>query len=413
MKFTRALNAQNLYRMTKFNWFAHTKRRLVISPAEANVASRGFPIVEATDIIKPPPPPECDPSLLEGIIPPEPIKYNPTHPDWKEIPCLKYDSNDLLVLGLSQAQVVTKTLFIKNALPDKIEALAENPSENIQNLLERIVYTSNIFDAIQVKLPKRKDPKRPAWVFPRDYGIPDVRKSRNMVVSMLHLCELLSGPSISQQRQIIQNGLIKAFIEKDDEVVMFNSTIDFMIMAKNSLTPIDNPENFSEIALPDLYPLNSLAGLQKEHIYQINDLYPVAAESPFRNIHTIFVYHDVEKVKNLSELPVTQHQIEGRLLMKSFLAAVANAKQKYGGRVKDLSEPITIQCIHINRGSFSFSVFQLNTMDIHGTNDKCNYWWSTPQINLFEKALYENGIPIMTGFNPDVFKYFLAFYKNM
>lgn len=40
----------------------------------------------------------------------------------------------------------------------------------------RIIYTSNIFDAHQEKLPKRKDPTRPAWVFPRDYGITNCRK---------------------------------------------------------------------------------------------------------------------------------------------------------------------------------------------------------------------------------------------
>lgn len=33
-----------------------------------------------------------------------------------------------------------------------------------------------MYDATQQKLPVRKDPLRPAWNFPRDYGITDVRK---------------------------------------------------------------------------------------------------------------------------------------------------------------------------------------------------------------------------------------------
>lgn len=40
----------------------------------------------------------------------------------------------------------------------------------------RIIYTSNVFDAHQEKLPKRKDPARPAWVFPRSFGITNCRK---------------------------------------------------------------------------------------------------------------------------------------------------------------------------------------------------------------------------------------------
>ena len=33
-----------------------------------------------------------------------------------------------------------------------------------------------IYDAQQVKLSKLKDPDRPAWVFPRVYGITSTRK---------------------------------------------------------------------------------------------------------------------------------------------------------------------------------------------------------------------------------------------
>lgn len=35
---------------------------------------------------------------------------------------------------------------------------------------------SNVYDAMQVVLPKRKDPERPAWNFARDYGIDAKRK---------------------------------------------------------------------------------------------------------------------------------------------------------------------------------------------------------------------------------------------
>lgn len=35
---------------------------------------------------------------------------------------------------------------------------------------------SNVYDAMQVVLPVKKDPERPAWRFARDYGIDSKRK---------------------------------------------------------------------------------------------------------------------------------------------------------------------------------------------------------------------------------------------
>lgn len=42
--------------------------------------------------------------------------------------------------------------------------------------ISRSIMYSHIYDAQQVKLPVRKDPERPAWNFPRDYGINAKRK---------------------------------------------------------------------------------------------------------------------------------------------------------------------------------------------------------------------------------------------
>lgn len=117
-------------------------------------------------------------------------------------------------------------------------------------------------------------------------------------------------------------------------------------------------------------------------------------------------------MKNFTELPVTENQLLARSLMKSFIAAAACAKHKFGNDVKDLPEPITIQCVQTNGQTFHLSVFQLNTLNIDGIDGKCNLWWSMPQLNLYEKADYENSKPIVTNYNPEVFKRILAFYKN-
>lgn len=100
-------------------------------------------------------------------------------------------------------------------------------------------------------------------------------------------------------------------------------------------------------------------------------------------------------------------------MIKSFTAAAANARQKYGPDVKHLPEPIIVQCIESNGKNFHFSVFQLNTLDINKIEGIRNFWWSSPTLQLYEKACYEVGKPILTGYNPEVVKKLIAFYKNI
>lgn len=76
----------------------------------------------------------------------------------------------MLLLGLDQAKVLTKTVEIQKELPNKLR----NPSDvtqEINNHVKDIILSSHVFDAEQQKLPIVKDPLRPAWVFPRTYGI--------------------------------------------------------------------------------------------------------------------------------------------------------------------------------------------------------------------------------------------------
>lgn len=118
-------------------------------------------------------------------------------------------------------------------------------------------------------------------------------------------------------------------------------------------------------------------------------------------------------MKNLTEIPVKQDQLLARSLIESFTTAATHAQQKYGESVEELPEPLTVQCVQLDGQKFHFSVFQLNTLNIEGKEGKMNYWWSAPQINLFERAGYENARPVFEGYNPEVFKTMLAFYKNV
>lgn len=135
-------------------------------------------------------------------------------------------------------------------------------------------------------------------------------------------------------------------------------------------------------------------------------------KSPFVNPHTLFILYDSEHVKNITELPVTENQIHAHSLTKSFTVAAACARQRFGSNVKELPEPIVVQCVQSDGQDFHFSVYQLNTLDIDGTQGIRNFWWSKPTIKLYQEAKYENGQPCVKECNSEVFKRFLAFYKN-
>ncbi|KAK0177758.1 hypothetical protein PV328_001773 [Microctonus aethiopoides] len=414
MKLTQALWNQHLGRMIKRNWFAHGKQILGDTLTETALASKGIEITDAQEFLKKPHAfPRIDPDeLFSGCVVRRPLSKDEDHPDWKKRPCMRHNNYDLLVQGVDQAQLLTKTLIVKNTLPDEVENLVEDTTEELDNLLTKIIYSSSIFDAQQVKLPKKKDPLRPAWIFARDYGINDVRKSYHLAQKMIQVCESLCGLELAQERQIIHNGLVQLSLEKENELLIFNSTMDMLMMSTKGLKPMESDKDISHATFPDIYPLSPVISLHSDHFYQVVDSFPVSKESPFANSHTLFVIHDCEKVKNFTELPVTENQLLARSLTKSFIAAAACAKQKFGNDVKDLPEPITIQCVQTNGRTFHLSVFQLNTLNIDGIDGKCNLWWSMPQLNLYEKAEYENSKPIVTNYNPEVFKRILAFYKN-
>lgn len=83
----------------------------------------------------------------------------------------------MLLEGLDQAQVLLKTLAV-DGLPNKVEQLLSKsniPDASDQSVRNSIL-TANLFDAEQKKLAIRKDPNRPAYVLPRDYGITDSRR---------------------------------------------------------------------------------------------------------------------------------------------------------------------------------------------------------------------------------------------
>lgn len=83
----------------------------------------------------------------------------------------------MLIYGQKQAQTLTKTLLV-NELPENIQKLAKDAeiTNETDTQLKNSILQAHLFDAHQEKLAVLKDPERPMWVYPRLWGITDLRK---------------------------------------------------------------------------------------------------------------------------------------------------------------------------------------------------------------------------------------------
>nr|XP_003701026.1 PREDICTED: 39S ribosomal protein L37, mitochondrial [Megachile rotundata] len=407
MKFTQVLYKIHIGKAVRYLWQHQRERRVMPTKAESILTRMGLQVKDAKDIVAEP---KCYPifEFEEGT---DLNTVNTTQTDLGDQSCLTYEDHNVLQAGVPQACLLTNTVQLDNKLPEKIEELFTDIPDDVNKLLRRIVYTSTIYDPQQVKLPIVKDPERPAWVFPRTYGITSTRKMHNLTKRFLQLCEMLSGLNIAQHRAVVHDGICCVGIDKEDDFIQFSLKMDMMMTSTRSLSPIMNVNTNNEFDMPNIYPLHHCISLTKANVRK-SDMYPINMKTPIVNdIHTIFINYDPEEVKNLTELPVTENQIYARSMMKSFTAAAGCARQKFGENVKELPEPVVVQCIQSDGQNFQFSVYQLNTLDMDSKNIR-NYWWAEPFIKLYESAQYDEGKPCVQEYNKEVFKRFLAFYRN-
>ncbi|KAJ4435100.1 hypothetical protein ANN_23675, partial [Periplaneta americana] len=349
---------------------------------------------------------------------PPPLPRDHTHPMYHERCCLMYKDHNVLLRGLDQGKILTKTVEIKSGLPVEVENLMgalELPEQD--TLVQRCILKSHLFDAMQVKLPKIHDPERPAWVFPRVYGIAAHRRNNLMSSKLIQLCEFACGNTSAaiSSRALVQDAVVFVPFEKDGDLIQMELTVDFMLCGATPLKPYADAaevQKTQDIELPDLYPIKHTITLETEHIYEIKNVFPVRQGSRYPHIHTAVINYDETQVKNIYETPVTEEQVLGRTLLKSFATAAAQAQQRYGTNVKDLPEPVTVQCVQTDGRLFHFAVLQLNTLDLDGTEGKKNIFWTLPRISLFESCMYVKGKPSLEGYNAEVFNRLLAFYSS-
>lgn len=407
MKFTQILYKQHIGRQIKRLWYAKRERKISDSMVEQHLSTLGIQVKDPLEVIAPKK--ERKRKLEINCSKPK-IAFD-EKPDSKARTCLIFKDHNVLQLGVQQAQILTNTVCLSQSFSNYIQSPLPHLPEYVDDVVKRALYTSNIFDASQELLPKRKDPERPAWVFPRNYGITECRKMQNLSRKLLQICESLSGPDIAQKRFILYNGITQLNFDKESNLIQFILRSDVMVMSASPLKPVESSNSNMEIDLPNICPMHYTISLDKINVYKTEDIYPVSTTSPWINAHTIFVHYDPVEVKNLTGLPVTEDQIISRSLMKSYTIAASCARQRFGLSVKKLPEPITVQCIQSDGKNYHFFVFQLNSLDVNDDRVK-NFWYTLPSSALYEKAQYDNARPVVEGYNPEVFRKILAFYRN-
>ncbi|KAK5647641.1 hypothetical protein RI129_002533 [Pyrocoelia pectoralis] len=387
MKLYGLLFRQHIGWHFKKHWRIQGKKVAVNTEIAKILAEKGIPLYEPKDVLS-----DIKVDLIDEIPDyiPLPVKFDNTHPNWHDRICHAYGDNDVLLEGLKQAKILTNTVEPHNGLPFHIET-KKLPK--------------------QQKLPKRKDPERPAWNFPRDYGITERRVNTLIVTKLLQAIELLADQNLVKQRHAINDLPFSYSFEKEEDLFQFQLTGDCLITTSNPIRPISS-ESTASFELPVMDPLKCTISLNTQNIYNIKNLYPIESFVQKSCPHTIFVHYNKTEVHNIFEEPVTEEQFLGRSLMKAYTVAASYARQKFGD-VKDLSQPVTVQCVHTDGQIFHFGVLQLNTLDTSINSNIKNLWYQTPRMGLFDSCTYNCGRPTLEGYNNDVVKHLITFYNNM
>lgn len=418
MRLTQVLCKINRYRVFQLRWEQNKRRKAPESKEYILAKKLGLPTVDSSEYLQ---------KVEEEIVPIEfdddvqpskplyePLQLDENHPMYKADPCYCLDDSNVLLEGLEQSKLLLNTVQIQESLPEEIEDSIGTRSIPFQDTrVKRLIMYSNVYDAMQALLPRRKDPERPAWNFPRDYGIDSPRKFRLTISQMLQLCDFAGGSSSLAQRNHVHDAYCCANLVKEGSQVQIKNRADVLVSSNTPITPLTSSTSGSSVTLPNLHPLNFTVSIPKQHFYHSESIYPVSKGFTKSHPHTAFFHFDPSEVKNLYEEPVTESQFYSRTLVKAFAVAASRAQQLYGDNVKKLPEPITLQAVHTDNKKFHFAVLQLNTLDLDETAQEKNIFWMLPQaMDLFSECAYVKGKPTLEDYNPEVFQRILSFYCN-
>uniref|UniRef100_A0A7G3AQR1 Large ribosomal subunit protein mL37 n=1 Tax=Lutzomyia longipalpis TaxID=7200 RepID=A0A7G3AQR1_LUTLO len=401
MKFTQPLHAQHIGRMVKRFWLS-ASQRLIRNTEVETCADRlkGATIVDANKIFKA----QSKPAPKEVIKPIPTRKYPPIY---------SYNTDSLLIEGLEQAQVLTKSVAVGN-LPQRYTEFLDKLkiADDVHATVEMDILSAHLFDAEQKKTKRLHDPLRPAFNFPRVYGITEERKNILILDKLIRQCERLTWNKAEiLQKKILHNPLIRVVFDKDGDKIGMDLAANLLISSKKPIDPLGKTSEDINEVIPDLFPLKFTSSLKSIPNDGWETFYPLNSGNNFVTPHTVFPTF-TSFTKTLHELPINKSQIRSRTLIYAFAAASSRAKQQFGADVRKLPHPIVVQSIHTNGQSYHFGVFQLNTLDLSGSDGEKNVWYETEIEDLYESCSYREAIPHLERYNPNILAKFFTFYSQ-
>jgi len=409
MRLTNPLGPQNLYRIIKNQWKVARKKRIPKTPIEEELKKGNFEVIEANSFVEDQKP-IFDFSSIVGLAPRDVLR-DESHPMYKQQACHVYGDSSVLLEGLAQAMALTNTVqLVADQLPPQLDpATLTIKLPNQDELVKRCIRTSCLHDAEQKKLPIRKDPARPAWNFPRDYGITDKRKNLVMCSQLIQLCEM-AAPGLSAGRSLLLDAPLRAALRYEQDTLLLQLRADMLLSTDKPLPALVTPSDADAVPLPPLLVSHPLISIEEENFYDLENIFSIKEGVKCKKVHTIVVHYNNSEVRNIHGSPVTLPQLLGRSLLKAYTAAVTQARHTHGAQVEELPEPVVVQCVQTDGRSFHFSVLQLNSASLQCS--RRNVFWSLPPLDLYKHCEYVHGVPVLEDYNPLVFKHLLAFYLH-
>ncbi|XP_001662478.2 39S ribosomal protein L37, mitochondrial [Aedes aegypti] len=416
MRFSAVLFRQHIGFHFKKHWIIQGKRVPSETGAQAELAARGIPVVlDPTELIRERR--EVDLNLkVVGQLPPE-VQLDENHPLYKQEPCYLYGDRNILLEGTRQAQVLLNTA-IYDELPLKVEERLDRTKipTQLDRSMQQSVLAALVFDTEQVKVGIVKDPERPAYKFPRVYGISNERRNRLILSKLVTHCERFVGQEVASNRKIIANTHFIVPITKELDRIQFSLKVDSFITSSAPLKPLDNSVyRPQDQTLPDIFPVKQTVTIPTTHFYEWQTEYPISRQYRFSHPHTVLLHCAPESVENMFETPVTDDQKEARAMIKAFTVAAARARQLYGNDVQALPAPIQVQVVQTDSQWFHFGIFQLNTLDLNASGESAgsrNLWFRKPRMDLYSQCGYLVGKPSLVDYNRDVLRHMAVFYGS-
>ena len=160
----------------------------------------------------------------------------------------------------------------------------------------RAILHAHALDAVQEKLPRAVDVKRPGWSYPREYGLSKKRRkyisiifvylqisfdllltSEQLMSKMFHIMDTTltrNGLDVLKNHTVMNTNL-KEVLQVSGEPMLVSIKAKQLLCSKKPLEPYSDSEIRTEVLsrpLPSIYPLEPTISIFPQNIYRLESL---------------------------------------------------------------------------------------------------------------------------------------------